>query len=51
MSLMRPGAEPGFCIECVMAWLLYGDGAICLLHREPVYWRKPTHGRDDNTAE
>jgi hypothetical protein len=24
-------------MECALAWLLYGDGAICLLHHEPVY--------------
>jgi hypothetical protein len=27
------------CIECMFAWLLYGDGAICLLHRERVFLR------------
>lgn len=26
------------CVECIFAWLLYGDGAICLLHRQPVYF-------------
>lgn len=27
------------CIECIIAWLLFGDGAICLYHREAVYWK------------
>jgi|GEM_PF-4430178 len=30
--------KPTHCIECLMAWLLFGDGAICLLHRKPVFW-------------
>jgi len=30
--------QPTNCIECLMAWLLYGDGAICLYHLAPVYW-------------
>jgi hypothetical protein len=25
------------CIECVMAWLLYGDGAVCLLCGHAVF--------------
>ena len=28
------------CIECVMTWLLRGDGAICLACDAPVYLRK-----------
>lgn len=27
------------CIECIMAWLLYGDGAVCLVGHGRVYWR------------
>jgi len=26
------------CIECLMTWLLKGDGGICLLCQAPVYW-------------
>jgi hypothetical protein len=41
MTDALPGQSlaPTNCIECIMAWLLFGDGAICLLHRQPVYWR------------
>jgi hypothetical protein len=28
------------CIDCIMAWLLYGDGAKCLAGHGRVYWRK-----------
>lgn len=27
------------CIECVMAWLLHGDGAVCLVGHGRVYWK------------
>lgn len=36
---MKATDKPTVCIECTMAWLLYGDGAVCLLHRQPVYWK------------
>ena len=26
------------CVECLMTWLLLGDGGECLLCRERVYW-------------
>lgn len=31
--------RPTACIECAMAWLLKGDGAVCLLHKQPIYWK------------
>jgi hypothetical protein len=31
------------CIECIMAWLLFGDGAICLFHRQPVFYAQPVN--------
>lgn len=27
------------CVECIMAWLLFGDGAKCLAGHGRVYWR------------
>lgn len=27
------------CIECVMTWLMFGDGAICLACKLPVVWK------------
>lgn len=29
------------CIDCIMAWLLFGDGAVCLAGHGKVYWRGP----------
>jgi hypothetical protein len=27
------------CLECLMTWLLKGDGGLCLLCQKPVYWK------------
>lgn len=42
MSAQETGRR--VCIECVMAWLLYGDGAECLLHHGRVYWQDGAPG-------
>jgi hypothetical protein len=30
------------CLDCIMAWLLFGDGAECLAGHGRVYWRPAT---------
>lgn len=32
----------GICIDCIMAWLLYDDGAECLAGHGRIYWRSDT---------
>jgi hypothetical protein len=27
------------CIECIMTWLLFGDGAVCLRCNARIYWK------------
>lgn len=40
-SLAAAPWTPTHCSECLMTWLAFGDGAICLYHQEPVHWTGP----------